>query len=366
MSAPWRVAVAAGEGVRSALAGRWLSAVLVLLVCWATALPGAVDAATVADLVAEEQRFLAAGGNVLVASNREGGVPALACDRLAEADGVMAAAALTHQGEPATLSAAPGGDVTVFAASATIWRVLGVADSPARDAILPQSIADRLGVRDGDWLHFTRSPGTRGEWVPPRPVRVTVADMSILGDQYTGVLLPAVIGPEAVADACVVVAAPAQLPALRDSLPAALPASTGQVVVQDRLFTGEFTADYSLAYQERSLQWAWVATGALLGLVWLLVRWVRRADDALYATMGADAGTRLVLRGTEWLLLAGLGGVWGVAVGTVVALGLDAPFLTALPYVARQVGAALLLATGIVLLGQARRPRSLLADLKDR
>lgn len=362
----WRPAVAAGEGLRSALAGRWLSAMLLLLACWAGALPGAVDAATVSNLVAEEQRFLAAGGGVVIVSVRDGGVPALACERLDRAEGIEAAAALTHLGEPVTLSAARGGDMTVFAASATVWRLLRVEQSRSRDAIVPASIANRLGLTDGDWLHFERSPGTRAEWIPPEPVRITVADTQILGEQYTGVLLPAVAGPETVADACVVTAEPAQLPALKTALTAALPGISGQPVVQDRLITGEFTTDYSAAYRNRPLQWAWLATGVLLGAVWLLMRWVRRADDALYATMGADATTRLLIRGTEWLLLAGLGGVWAVAGGTILALSLDAAFPIALTYVARHAAASLLVATAIVLLGQARRPRSLLADLKDR
>ncbi|HLV57811.1 MAG TPA: hypothetical protein VKY81_02900 [Natronosporangium sp.] len=362
----WRPGVAAGEGLRAALAGRWLSAVLALLVCWAGALPGAVDAVTVSNLVAEEQRFLDAGGGVVIASVREGGVPALACERLDRAEGVEAAAALTHLGEPATLSAARGGDVTAFSASASIWRLLRVTGSPARDAILPLSIAERLGVRDGDWLHFERSPGTGGEWVPGEPVRVTVADTQILGDQYTGLLLPAPAGADTLADACVVAAEPAQLPALKAALPAVLAGGAGPPVLQDRLFTGEFTADYSAAYAHRPLRWAWAAVGALVGAVWLLLSWVRRADDALYATMGAGAGTRLLIRGTQWLLLAGLGGAWAVATGTVLALVQGASYGIALTYVARHAGAALLLATGIVLLGQARRPRSLLADLKDR
>ena len=72
----WRTGVAVGEGVRSALAGRWLSALLVLLVCWVGASSGALDAVTVARLVADEQRFLDAGGSVVIVENHEAGVPA--------------------------------------------------------------------------------------------------------------------------------------------------------------------------------------------------------------------------------------------------------------------------------------------------
>lgn len=101
--------------------------------------------------------------------------------------------------------------------------------------------------------------------------------------------------------------------------------------MQDRLITGEFSADYSAAYRQRPLQWAWGAVGALLGAV--------------------------------WLLLAGLGKMWAVAAGTVLAVGLGASYPLALTYVARHVGAAMLLATAIVLLGRARRPHSKTGDV---
>lgn len=362
----WRSRVAAGEGVRSALAGRWVSAVMLLLVIWAGALPGAVDAVTVAGLVADEQRFLDAGGEVLVVVNRDAGVPALACERLASTGAVRASAALSHQGEPATLTTARGGDVTAFAVTAGIWRLLGVEASQHRDVILPTSTAERLGLRDGDWIELERSPGTGGSWIPPEPVRVTVANMEVLGDEYTGVLLPTVATPAMVAEACVVSAEPAALPALRSSLPAALPGVSGQPVVVDRLITGEFTADPAAAYRQRPLQWAWLLAGLLIGLVWLLMRWMRRADDAVYATMGADPLARLLLRSTEWGVLVGLGGVWAVALGVALAVAADTPYPIALTYVTRHVGAVVLVAAAAMLLGQLRRPRSLLADLKDR
>jgi len=362
--------VAAGEGVRSALAGRWVSAVMVLLVCWAGAAPGAADALAVTDLVAQEAEFVAAGGNVLIAVNKEAGVPAVACDRLSAGSsagsGVLASAALTRLEEPAMIATAPGGDLAVYAVTSGVWRLLGVASSPWRELILPASIADRLGVVSGDRLRLAASPGTGGALLPPRPLRVTVADAEILGEEYAGILLPVAPIAGAAADACVVAADPANLAGIRDALPAALPSRAGRTVVLDRLIAGRFTADYSTAYRGRPLAWAWLAAGSLLGMVWSLLLWLRRGADALYATLGARALSRLALRLAEWSALAVLGGLWGVALGMALAVGFGASFGLALPYVARHVGAMLLVSTALVLLGQLRRPRSLLAELKDR
>jgi hypothetical protein len=366
-SLPWRPGVAVGEGVRSALSGRWLSAVLVLLMCWAGALPGAVDAVMVAELAAAEQRFLDAGGNVVMVENREAGVPALACEGLAAVDGVYASAALIRMDEPVTVSVARGGDLPVFAATGGIWRLLDVEASPVRSGMVPVSAARRLGLVDGDWIRFERSPGTRGDWVPTAPMRVTVADTEILGDEFTGVVLPTTVTADTAADACVVSAEPARLRAVVDALPAALATGSGEAVVRDRLITGEFAADYSRAYRERPLQWAWLPAGVMVGLVWLLVRWLRRADDALYVTMGADATTRLLVRGTEWMVLAGLGALWAIVLGVVGAMSIaNIPFHLTQTYVTAHVLATFLVATAVVLLGRAQRPRSALADLKDR
>jgi hypothetical protein len=339
---------------------------MVLLICWAGAGPGAVDALAVTDLTAREAEFVAAGGNIVIAVNKDAGVSALACDRLAAAPGVIASAALTRLDEPATVAAAPGADLAVFAVTSGIWRLLGVAASPWRDLILPASVADRLGAGEGDWLRLAAAPGTTGALLPAHPLRATVAEAQVLGEQYTGILLPVAPIADAAADACVVAADPADLAAVRDALPAVLPARDGHTVVLDRLIAGRFTADYSAAYRERPLAWAWSASGAVLGLVWLLLLWLRRGTDALYATLGARATSRLVLRLTEWSILVALGGVWAIALGVAIAVGFGASFPYALVYVTRHVGATLLVSTALVLLGQLRRPRSLLAELKDR
>ncbi|QSB13659.1 hypothetical protein JQS43_19070 [Natronosporangium hydrolyticum] len=368
---PWRIGVAAGEGLRAALAGRWPAAMMVLLLVWGGILPGAADAAMVAGLVADEQRFLDAGGDVLIVENdrRDGsgpsGVPAAACTALNES-ATVSAVALTRLPQPAAPRHARGGDVPVFAASGDLWGLLGATASPERHGILPTTLADQLGVADGGWLALEPSPGTLGERLPLAPIRVTVADMSPLGDALTGVLLPTTPVADPIADACVVRTDLATLDTLRATVPAHLQLGADPPTVRDRLWTGEFTADPAADLAQRPLQWAWAATGPLLGLVWLLLRWMRRSEDALYATMGADATSRLVIRGTEWGVIACLGGLWAVTGGVIGALLLSSAFPIALAYVARHTVAALLVATAVVLVGQVRRPRSLLADLKDR
>jgi len=362
---PWRPTVAMGEGYRAALAGRWLSGIALLLICWTIAVPGAADAVTVTRLAAAEESFIGAGGNVVLVANKEAGVPALGCDRLVTAAGIRGAAALTRL-DPATISAAPGGDIGVVSTTAGIWGLLGLTPRQATGAILSSSVADRLGLRDGDWVDLGPAPGTAGTDLPAVPIRITVTDTSRLGEEYAGILLPVVPGTGTTAEVCAVAIEPAGFAALKRALPAVLPSGSGQTVVGDRLVTGRFGADYSGEYRGRPLQWAWTVAGALLGLVWLLVQWVRRSADALYTTLGADRLTRLLLRGTEWMVLAVLGGLWGMALGVTTAVVFGASFEHAVTYVLRHGAGTLLTATAVVLLGQAPRSRSLLNELKDR
>lgn len=58
---------------------------------------------------------------------------------------------------------------------------------PYREAVLECMV--------GELLRIQESPA-RGEWVPPEPVRVTVADARIPGDQYSGLLLPDPAAPD--------------------------------------------------------------------------------------------------------------------------------------------------------------------------
>jgi hypothetical protein len=359
----WSPRAAIGEGVRSALAGRRISAVVVVLVVGLGGLVGAVDAIAVARLIDQEQQFLAAGGDVVVAQNKQSGVPVLACDQIGATTGVTSAALTVR--DPAVVSAAPGADVGIVAATPGIWALLRI-EPVGLGAVVPINLASRLGLRSGDWIVLRPAPGTTGDGLSQDPVRVTVADTAVLGDEYGGLLLPSLTSPGTAADACVVRARAADLPAVRAALPAALATGSGTTVVLDRLITGEFAADYRTAYRQRTLRIAWLGTGVLLGLVALLIAWLRRTTDALYTAMGADLAARVLVRGSEWSLLNVVGTLWGITLGVALAVAADAPFAIALQYVTRHATASTLLATAIVLTAQLRRPRSLLADLKDR
>src|SRR5699024_4437682 len=108
----------------------------------------------------------------------------------------------------------------------------------------------------------------------------------------------------------------------RAALGAVLSGDGQDAVVSDRLITGEFAVDHAAAYVDRASRFGAVGAGALVGLVWSLVRWMRRSHDALYTTLGAGLGTRAVLRGTEWLVIALLGGLGSFTVTVATALAL--------------------------------------------
>src|SRR5690606_2899440 len=73
----------------------------------------------------------------------------------------------------------------------------------------------------------------------------------------------------------------------RAALGAVLSGDGQDAVVSDRLITGEFAVDHAAAYVDRASRFGAVGAGALVGLVWSLVRWMRRSHDALYTTLGA-------------------------------------------------------------------------------
>jgi len=123
--------------------------------------------------------------------------------------------------------------------------------------------------------------------------------------------------------------------------------------------------DYTTAYEDRQLRWVWVATAAVLGLLWAMVQWFRRTHVAIYSTFGARAPSRLVMQVTEWAALATVGALWGWALGVTGALAFGAQAGHALTLVSFHGALTLLGATAVVVLVGLRPTGTLLTALKD-
>lgn len=372
----WRLRDAAGEGVRTWAHGRWTSVALTVLVAAAVAAPAVMDVLSIQRVVDAEARWIAQGGRTVVITSNQDGIDADSCSALGGASGVAAAVPVTRLAEAVALSTAPDASIPLVVAGEGLADLLGVELNDG--AVLAPAIAAQLGVGPGDHLLLRPAHATgvvehgAGPPVSANVDQLTtgtvtiaaVADLTLLGESNaTGIVLPAGSG---VAASCFVTLDPGADIAGRESLAAALTRGSTTPVVADRLTSGEFVRSFSAEHSERDLRAVPWAAGAVVGSVWLMIRWLRRGQDGLYATLGADWSIRAVIRLSEW---AALTAVSTVLAGTVIMAFLvpaDVSAVVAVPFVLRSSLMTLATASSLAALGTLVPLRSPLSSLKDR
>ncbi|WP_149203563.1 hypothetical protein [Actinotalea subterranea] len=375
----WRLRVAIDEGLRNWRCGRWLTALLAVLLVAGFTVPAVADTLQVSRMVEDERAWEAAGGRLLVATNEAAGVPRLACERLTDLAGVEASASLTRLVRPAALVTAPGAAIPVVAATEGVADLLGIGPVGS-GAVLATDLGQTLRLRPGDTLALTPAdegpgspagpdPGGRSDGSRALPAGVltvaAVTDLSLLGEQRSGGML-LTVAAEGTADACFVRLAPGYVEAARAALPAVLQADGTPAVVTDRLLGGEFARDYAAEYDGRGLRNAPWAIGLAAAMLWLLVRWVRRGQEGLYATLGARWPVRTTMRLVEWCALVGTVALAAVVLsGAILLLSGVEPAIT-VPHVLRFVLVATLSSTAGAALVALVPLQPALAVLKDR
>lgn len=374
----WGLRVVIDEGLRSWRAGRWLMGILSVLLVLGFTVPAVADTLQVSRMAADERAWEAAGGRLLVATNERSGVPRLACERLADVAGVEASASLTRLARPASLVTAPGAAIPVVAVSEGAAELLGL-DPIGSGVVLASEVAETLRLRAGDTIALAAAEN-QADSVSQRPPRAvdgspelpagvltvaSVADLSLLGEQRSGGMLMAVPAQGA-ADACFVRLAPGHVEAARQALPALLQTDGTPAVVADRLVGGAFARDYAAEYHARGLRSAPWAIGLAAALLWLLVRWVRRGQEGLLATLGARWPARTTMRLVEWSATIGTVAVVSVLLSTAALLILGVEPGVALPHVLRFVLIATLSSTAGAALVALVPLQPALAVLKDR
>jgi hypothetical protein len=369
---PWRLA--AREGLDTATTGRWTSLLVMVAVAWACAIPGAADAVGVTRSVEGERAWLDAGGRVFVvtgardAQNQTNPVPAAACDALSRVEGIDASFALKFTSAVGSLAYIPEGRVSLYEVSPGALAFLGAEPAPGGSVLATVGFADRTGVVSGDQVRVTRRAGPNANPATSDPLTVTVVDSAVLGDEYEGsLLLPYSPSPsDATADLCYVRTDTAHYEAVASAVGAWLEYGGKAAIANPRLFSGDFTVDYTRAYEDRPLRWVWVPSAALLALVWGMIQWFRRGQVAIYATFGARPHSRLIMQATEWAVLAVAGAAWGWSLGVVAAIAFGARASQAVQLVTYHAGLALLAASAAVVLVGLRPTGTLLNALKDR
>lgn len=371
----WPANLAAREGIATARTGRWTSLLIVIAVAWIVAAPGMADAVAVTRLVENERAWIDAGGYVYVVTGArsQGGqnpIPAEVCDRLTNMDGIEAAFSLRRTNSNGSVSHIPGGRASIYEVSPGVSAFLHAPQAPGGIVILTQGFSDRTGMVDGERAVVTRraSVGFDGIGVPATDselLTVRVADAAAVGEEFDGaILMPAVITGNA--DACYVRTDSANHQAVGSVLSSYLAYDDLPAIPNPRLFSSDFTVDYTTAFEDRPLRWLWVPAAALLGLLWAMLQWFRRSHVAIYATFGMRAASRLVMQVSEWTVLAGIGVIWGWSLGIVGSLTLGARWEQALSLVSAHAALTVLAASGLVVILALRPTGTLLNALKDR
>lgn len=365
----WPLGLAAREGVATARHGRWTSLLVIVAIAACIAVPGAADSVAVSKLIADEQAWIAAGGHVFVVTgariaDRANPVAAVACDRLTQLDGVVAAFAMLPDSGRGAFSHIPGGRVPVYTASPGVTRFLGAASTAGAPVIVTAGLASRTGVHNGEVVHVQGYNGLVAT-ATSAPLTVRIADSTVLGEEYDGALLmPTLLTGDA--DSCFVRTDSAHYSAIQAALPALLAHEGQPAIAQPRLFSSQFTVDYTHAFEDRAFRWLWVAAASLLLLIWVITQWFRRSQLAIYATFGMRAASRQVMQVSEWAVLAAFGLPWGWGLGVVWALALGASPETAVLQVSSHAMLTILAATVAVVVVGLRPTGSLLDALKDR
>lgn len=327
----WRALSVLREGYSRFRYGRWISIVLVALTALGAAAGAAADASTVSGIVAQERAWIAAGGRVLVVTDEDGIAPAR-CDAVGQVPAVAAAGATTSIAERAHLASSPDASLRVVGYSPGLVGLLGLDSSASTALLISPETAASLGLTTGSRVRLESSPGRTDDSVrafSEEPLEVVVvARLERLGDAYAGsILVP--VSSERAADTCLIEARAGAREGVR-SAAAALVGDGGSggapVVVQDRLLTSEFASDFRALYEHRDMAAIPWGLGLLLGVLGALIRWIRRADDALYELLGARRGQRVSIHFTQWALTtltglvlgAGMLAVWATLMPAIV------------------------------------------------
>lgn len=330
----WNADSVIREGYARFRHGRWISVVLVLLMGLGIAIGAVADTLRVNDIVAQEQAWVTAGGRLLVVTDEDGIAPAR-CDAAGLESAVVGAGATVSLGQRARLSTSPDASLRAVGYSPGLVGILGMDSSSSTAILMSPDTAESLGLFTGSRVvlessdDFSADPATVSFSAEQLEVQI-VPNLERLGEEYVGsVFVP--VSSDQRADTCLIEARAGSLDGVRNAASALVGDGGGSpTVVQDRLLTSEFTSDFRTLYTQRDLAAVPWALGLLLGVLTSLIRWIRRADDALYELLGARRGQRIGIHVTQWAVTTLAGAVlastllttWILVVPSVVNPGL--------------------------------------------
>jgi len=342
-----------GSPIRSVLLGVAAAGIVGALVV--------AELSTTDDLLAFRDEFVAAGGNVVVASNEQG-LPAGRCAALQANPGIVATAAVAL-GEPVEVDHAPG---TLFQTGAitTGGLALFAPDAPATVAhiadrwIVGTAAADELGLTEGMWLTIgdaTRKVGA-------------VIDTETRNPQIARWILT-IIPAAGTATQCWVEYEPGAATGRAEYLETVFADTGDGLITRPWIRLDEFARDPITELASRPQAGAWLPAGLLLAVIAWLATWFRRSHIGLYRAVGTTPTQLLILGAIETVTPLVVGAAAGFAWATASWVAAHTGYPTT-----DQLTIALRTTASVVLLTAATAPllwpitarQSIAQQLKDR
>lgn len=312
---PWDLTTCVAEGAANFRAGRGRSITVVAVVVLAVCGVALGETATVDRIVEDQRRFIAAGGNVVLA---RGDIDPRSCAALTAHDTVVASAAVRRLPE-ALQGGLPGQRIPLVVTTA---GVVGLA--PLVDGTWPVSgeLAASTGAAESDDLGTGRLVA-----LGQQTYRVAgVVEMGRIGEDFdSGLVALGWTGQQS--DVCVAEATTPATTTLESTLGALVTRAGSTVDVARRIPETAFGVDHPAAYENRSTRLLWLPVGGAVGLLWAAVMTARRSERGLYSSVGADGATTSAI----YLVEFGLAVASGVAialVASVVAVEVGLPDVT--------------------------------------
>lgn len=320
----WPDRLAVSEGMANARTGRWTSVLLVLATAWVVASASAANALEVGRLVAVEREWVTAGGRMFVVEPSDGSEPGIdvtLCDRLVDIDGITGSFATLTTGSAAAPRSAPGHRATVVLVSPGVHGFFEVTPARGPGVLATSAMVAPAGLRDGEVVMLDVVGFAGASATATTTAALQVLDSPALATDLAGAwLVPELL--TGAATSCYVATDAAHLDAVHAHLGQLLAAPDGTpAVVRPRLAGSAYGLELAGAYDERPLRGASVAGGLVLAVLWVIVRWNRRGQWAVYATFGGHRRALLLIQLTEWVVLATIGGAWGWATATALGVG---------------------------------------------
>lgn len=357
----WRTRPLVGEALRGLSVSSWRTLLSVIAAMSLLGTLGLSELDTTRRILDLQRDIVRRGGNVAVAFN-EGRLPAGRCEALNRQGYVLSAGGLAG-GRPVETLTAPETPIQSAAATSGAFAVWDPNRAPtgaelSSGAVVGVALSEELGLRRGLDLLLEDGRKTRVAAVIDPTARTSLISRWILEP----------LAPAGTVDACWVEFSSGNLEPGLLLLEALFADSGEELAVRPLIRRDEFTRNPQIELINRPQARAWIPAGLLLGILFWLATWFRRAEIGLYRAVGTSGANLYFVGQVEAfviLLVAGVSSIlWSMALHVLSA---GWPSLDQLLIVLRTMGSAALLAVLLAPMPWALIGRRALAGLlKDR